>query len=95
MEPFSIQSFEHLMEVLDRIRSSPDGCFLGSCCEAFFAKHQREMRATGARGVLVNLDSTTCYDLGKGTDAYAGRFDHQTEMNVALIEKIHDRIAHD
>ncbi|MEW5724103.1 MAG: DUF116 domain-containing protein [Thermodesulfobacteriota bacterium] len=88
LEPFSIQSFEHLMEVLRRLKGPPDRIFVGSCCEAFYAKHQKEMKAGGARGVLVNLDSTTCYDLGKGMEAYVGRFDHQTEMNRGLIEKV-------
>jgi lipoate-protein ligase A len=37
--------------------------------------------------VLVNLDSTTCYDLGKGMEAYAGRFDQQTSLNLALVAK--------
>lgn len=87
LRPVSIQSFEHLMENL-RIISRQGGVFLGSCCEAFYCKHQREMEGSGARGVLVNLDSTTCYDLGKGMDAYRGRFDNQTEMNQGLIEKV-------
>ena len=87
LTPVSIQSFEHLMEVLLDIKRQ-GGDFLGSCCEAFYCKHQAEMESTGARGVLVNLDSTTCYDLGKGMDAYAGRFkDHQTFMNLELISK--------
>jgi lipoate-protein ligase A len=87
LEPVSIQSFEHLMKVLRKI-ASLGGSFIGSCCEAFYCKHQKEMEASGAKGVLVNLDSTTCYDLGKGMDAYRGRFDNQTEMNQALIEKV-------
>ncbi len=87
LEPVSVQSFEHLMEVLAEI-AGQGGVFVGSCCEAFYCKHQREMEASGARGVLINLDSTTCYDLGKGMDAYRGRFDNQTEMNQALIEKV-------
>ena len=87
LTPVSIQSFEHLMENLAPHPSQAGGWFLGSCCEAFYAKHQREMEDSGAQGVLVNLDSTTCYDLGKGMAAYAGHFDNQTEMNTALIEK--------
>ncbi len=93
LKPVSIQSFEHLMETLLLVRRE-DGWFLGSCCEAFYAKHQREMEESGARGVLVNLDSTTCYDLGKGMAAYAGHFDNQTEMNTALIEKMARRMGH-
>lgn len=89
--PYSIQSFEHLMDVLNDVKNEP-GLFLGSCCEAFYSKHQREMEECGASGLLVNLDSTTCYDLGKGMDAYAGRFENQTEMNCELITKLADRV---
>lgn len=94
LEPVSIQSFEHLMEVLRHIASRGGG-FIGSCCEAFYCKHQKEMEGSGAKGVLVNLDSTTCYDLGKGMDAYRGRFDNKTEMNQALIEKVTRLMAGD
>ena len=86
MTPVSIQSFEHLMEELRRITALGQ-TFVGSCCEAFYCKHQREMNDCGARGVLINLDSTTCYDLGKGMEAYVGNFDHQTCMNTGLIAK--------
>ncbi|MFH1036238.1 MAG: DUF116 domain-containing protein [Pseudomonadota bacterium] len=87
LTPAPIQSFEHLMEVLAGVKAQ-GGVFVGSCCEAFYTKHQRELEQSGAAGVLVNLDSTTCYDLGKGMEAYAGRFDHQTTMNAPLIEKV-------
>lgn len=87
LTPAPIQSFEHLMGVLAGVKAQ-GGAFVGSCCEAFYSKHQRELEQSGASGVLVNLDSTTCYDLGKGMEAYAGRFDHQTFMNAPLIEKV-------
>lgn len=87
MDPITVQSFEHLMEVLRRDCAGREGLFVGSCCEAFYSKHQREMEAVDVRGVLVNLDSTTCYDLGKGTQAYKGRFDNKTNLNLSLIEK--------
>lgn len=87
LTPTPIQSFEHLMTVLAQVKAQ-GRAFVGSCCEAFYSKHQRELEHSGAAGVLVNLDSTTCYDLGKGMEAYAGRFDHQTTMNAPLIEKV-------
>lgn len=87
MEPITIQSFEHLMEVLKTECEGKDGLYVGSCCEAFYSKHQKEMEAVNARGILVNLDSTTCYDLGKGTPAYKGNFDNQTTMSIDLIRK--------
>jgi lipoate-protein ligase A len=86
MEPVTIQSFEHLMETLAQA-AREKRAFLGSCCQAFHDKHQAEMENSGAAGLLVNLDSTTCYDLGKGQDAYVGRFDHQTFLNLPLIRK--------
>jgi len=91
--PVSVQSFEHLMENLRLIRRK-GGAFVGSCCEAFYCKHQKEMEASGAQGVLVNLDSTTCYDLGKGMEAYVGRFDHQTFMNQELLAKVARMMVH-
>lgn len=87
IKPITIQSFEHLMEVLSTECRGREEIYVGSCCEAFYAKHQQEMEAIDARGVLVNLDSTTCYDLGKGTFAYAGKFDNQTHMNLPLLTK--------
>lgn len=87
LDPITVQSFEHLMEVLEQRCSGTDGIYVGSCCEAFYAKHQTEMEQVGARGLLVNLDSTTCYDLGKGSSAYKGTFDNKTSLNVELIEK--------
>ena len=75
------------MEVLQQQCAGKKELYVGSCCEAFYSKHQREMEGVDARGVLVNLDSTTCYDLGKGSEAYNGRFDNKTHLNLPLIEK--------
>ena len=87
MIPLTVQSFEHLMTILKETCADSEDMYVGSCCEAFYAKHQTEMEEVSARGVLINLDSTTCYDLGKGTDAYKGKFDNQTSLNMDLIEK--------
>jgi len=87
LEPITVQSFEHLMEVLEDQCAGSDDIYVGSCCEAFYAKHQTEMEQVAARGILVNLDSTTCYDLGKGSSAYKGKFDNKTSLNMELIEK--------
>ncbi|MBI5251879.1 MAG: DUF116 domain-containing protein [Desulfomonile tiedjei] len=87
MTPVTVQSFEHLMEVLNTQCSCDEGMYIGSCCEAFYSKHQSEMEQVKARGILVNLDSTTCYDLGKGTRAYKGDFENKTSLNLSLITK--------
>ncbi len=87
MDPITIQSFEHLMEILANTCACEDGMYVGSCCEAFYSKHQTEMERVNARGVLVNLDCATCYDLGKASEAYKGRFDTKTYLNIDLIAK--------
>jgi lipoate-protein ligase A len=87
LEPLTIQSFEHLIDTLQTKSSGASGLYIGSCCEAFYSKHRQEMEAVPVPGVLVNLDSTTCYDLGKGTDAYKGKFDNKTFLNIELLEK--------
>jgi len=87
LDPITVQSFEHLMQVLQNTCANRDGIYVGSCCEAFYSKHQREMENISARGILINLDSTTCYDLGKGSAAYKGNFDNKTSLNLKLIEK--------
>ncbi|HMK36857.1 MAG TPA: DUF116 domain-containing protein, partial [Desulfomonilaceae bacterium] len=87
MDPITVQSFEHLMSVLEETCAGNEGMYVGSCCEAFYSKHQAEMESVRARGILVNLDSKTCYDLGKGSEAYKGRFDNKTSLNLGLIAK--------
>lgn len=87
MYPITIQSFEHLMHVLSNECTDEHAMYVGSCCEAFYSKHQREMQNTGVRGLLVNLDCTTCYDLGKGTRAYRGDFENKTTLNIELLQK--------
>lgn len=87
LEPITIQSFEHLMEVLRNRCRDAHAIYVGSCCEPFYAKHQKEMEEVRARGVLVNLDCTTCYDLGKASLAYEGKFDTKTFLNLGLMEK--------
>ncbi len=87
LEPITIQSFEHLMSTLDEKTSRSTGIYIGSCCEAFYSKHRLDMEALPASGILVNIDSTTCYDLGKGSNAYKGNFDNKTFLNIPLLEK--------
>jgi len=62
--PVTIQSFEHLMVTLRRMKRNGAKGFIGCCCEAFYAKHRDEMEETGAPGLIINIDNTTCYDLG-------------------------------
>ncbi len=87
LEPVTISSFEHLMDVFHALKRRGIYEYIGSCCEPFYIKHQEEFFESGLRGVLINIEDTTCYELGKAKDAYAGRFESQTNLNLPLINK--------
>ena len=92
--PITITSFEHLMAVLeDLARNHPGETYIASCCTAFLAKHQHEMEATGVKGIIVDLNSLTCYDLGKETKAYAGTFEKQSQLETGLMTKVIDFLS--
>jgi lipoate-protein ligase A len=88
LAPITITSFENLEENLRRIRAEGSKGFIGCCCEGFYTKHAEDFERAGVPGVLVGMDSTTCYDLGKAREAYHGGFDHQTRINIPLLEKL-------
>lgn len=84
----TITSFEDLMEKLLRLRAMGARGFVGCCCEGFYVKHAEDFEKAGVPGILVGMDSTTCYDLGKARDAYHGQFEHQTHINLQLLNKV-------
>ncbi|MBM3700246.1 MAG: DUF116 domain-containing protein [Actinobacteria bacterium] len=84
----TITSFEHLMETLEKLKKQNKKYFAGCCCEAFYLKHLNHFEEKGLAGILMNIDNTTCYDLGKEMDAYAGRFEGFTDLKLPLLEKI-------
>ena len=93
LRPVSIQSYEDLEETLQRLRDEGTESFVGSCCEAFYAKHRDDFERIGLAGILVDVDSSTCYDLGKEESAYAGRFENKTELKMDLLERVVRRVA--
>ena len=88
LKPVTIVSFENLRDHLGRMRAEGGKGFIGCCCEGFYTKHARDFERAGVPGVLVGMDSATCYDLGKARDAYHGSFQQQTHINLPLLEKV-------
>lgn len=85
----TITSFEHLMSTLRDLRSNGTTAYVGSCCEAFYLKHRRELEEIGVPGLLFDVEgSETCYDLGKSSYAYAGEYEGETSVDVALLESV-------
>lgn len=88
LSPVTITSFEDLMETLTALKSRGVRSYIASCCRPFYLKHQKDFERAELPGILIDIESATCYELGKEEDAYMGRFAGQTELNTELIGKI-------
>jgi len=91
--PISIQNYEHLEETLEHLKRKGVEAFVGSCCEPFYAKHRDDFERIGLPGILIDVDSATCYDLGREEEAYAGRFENQTYLKLDLLERVVARVG--
>jgi lipoate-protein ligase A len=88
MEIVSIVNFEDLKAELGRMKAAGVAAFIGCCCEPFFTKHVDDFDTAGLPGILLNIDNTTCYELDKAQEAYAGRFENQTQVNLDLLDTV-------
>lgn len=93
LTPISIQNYEMLESTLKRLKEAGVPAFIGSCCEQFLAKHRDDFERIGLPGVLVDVDNTTCYDLGREQDAYMGRFENQTYLKMDLLRRVVERFG--
>jgi lipoate---protein ligase len=93
LRPITIQSFGMLSRCLKELKRAGEPAFLGTCCDAFTTKHRRDLERIGLPGVLLDVDSTTCYDLGQAAAAHAGHFANQTELKVDLLEGMMARLS--
>ncbi|MHA1862228.1 MAG: lipoate--protein ligase [Candidatus Thorarchaeota archaeon] len=91
----TVQSYEDLIETIYEFKDKGARGYIGSCCEAFKSKHHDDLVETGVPMLLVDVDDSTCYDLGKEQDAYAGDFEGQTvlknELFMHVIQTMWDR----
>ncbi|MCP4245985.1 MAG: lipoate--protein ligase, partial [bacterium] len=88
MEIVSVVSFEDLRAELEKMKAAGVPAFIGCCCEPFFTKHVDDFDAAGVPGILLDIDDTTCYELDQARQAYAGRFENQTRVNLDLLDAV-------
>ena len=88
MEAVTIQNYEDLETTLRGLRRSGAEGFVGACCEPFYGKHRPDFERIGLPGILVDVESSSCYDLGLEKEAHHGRFESQTHLNVPLLRKV-------
>lgn len=88
MDNVCILGFEDLMDELERMKKEGVKAFIGCCCQPFFAKHADDFESAGLPGILLDIENTTCYDLDQAKEAYAGRFESQTHLNLKLLKMV-------
>ncbi|UCE09587.1 MAG: DUF116 domain-containing protein [Candidatus Thorarchaeota archaeon] len=84
----TIQNFEHLMESIQEFKERGARGYVGSCCEGFYNKHHDDFVETGVPMLLIDVDDSTCYELGEEREAYLGEFEGQTTLKVDLFTKV-------
>ena len=65
MDSVTIQNYEDLESTLLQLKRSGVQGFIGSCCEPFYGKHRPDFERIGLPGILVDVERSTCYDLGQ------------------------------
>ncbi len=88
MDPITIQNYEELESTLRGLKHSGVKEFVGSCCEPFYGKHRPDFERIGLSGILVDVERSTCYDLGQEKEALTGRFENQTHLNLSLLRRV-------
>ncbi len=88
MDAITIQNYEELESTLCDLKHSGVRGFLGSCCEPFYGKHRPDFERIGLSGILVDVERSTCYDLGQEKEALTGRFENQTHLNLSLLRRV-------
>jgi lipoate-protein ligase A len=86
----TIVSFEDLINTLEKFKHENISSYIGCCCEAFYTKHIEDFEKSGIPAILVDIDNTTCYELGKEEEAYKGNFESKTDINIELLKKVID-----
>jgi lipoate---protein ligase len=88
MDPITIQNYEDLESTLSGLKRSGVAGFVGSCCEPFYGKHRPDFERLGLPGILVDVEQSTCYDLGQEQKAFKGQFENQTHLNLSLLRRV-------
>ncbi len=92
MIPITITSFEMLRDTLQWC-GEHGYTYIGHCCYEFYEKRYeifRKAKEWGANGVLMDIEGTTCYDLGVEEEekAYHGEFQVELDLFVKDSENL-------
>ncbi len=84
----TIQNFEDLVETVEEFKERGARGYVGSCCDAFYSKHYEDFVDMELPAFLIDVDDSTCYDLGEEKQGYEGDFEGQTTLKVDLMLQV-------
>lgn len=84
----SIKNYEHLLATLTRMKDGGVQAYVGMCCSNFFIKRHRAFREAGIPALLMDISGSNCYELQQEEQAYAGIFQAQARLEVALLRRV-------
>jgi lipoate-protein ligase A len=92
MIPITITSFEMLRDTLQWCAEN-GYTYVGHCCYEFYEKRYeifKKAKELGANGVLIDIEGTTCYDLGVEEEekAYHGEFQVELDLFVEDSQRL-------
>ncbi len=88
MKVITVNNYENFVGILSSAKAAGSKAFVGTCCKAFFLKRHQAFQESGLSCAIVDIDNTTCYDLEEEQLAYQGKFERETQLKTALIEKV-------
>lgn len=88
MDSLTIQNYEELESTLYKLKRLGVNGFVGSCCQPFYGKHRPDFERIGLPGILIDVERSTCYDLGQEKEAIKGQFENQTHLNLPLLKRV-------
>lgn len=88
MKVMTILNFEDLWKTLQQLKREGINYYIGCCCEAFYRKHVDDFVKSQVPGILLNIKDKTCYDLNEEVNAYRGKFERKTTVEVNLLTEV-------
>ncbi len=88
MRVVTVTNYEHLSAILGGLREQRAQSYVGMCCSQFYEKRHGAFASAGVPALLIDVSGANCYELGVQDEAYSGRFQAQSEIDVDVLKQV-------
>ncbi len=88
MQVISVTNYEHLCETLQALRAEGAAAYIGMCCQHFYIKREHAFSEAGIPALLMDISGSNCYELRQEEQAYEGRFQAQSRLNLDVLTRV-------